>query len=102
MKNSNSEENYLKAVFYLTYKSSEGASTSSLAKRLKTQASSVTDMLKKLADKSLLNYKKYQGAILTTKGKKIAIEIIRKQIEIYNSNSFSLEYVIKLEIIQKN
>ena len=78
MKNSNSEENYLKAVFYLTYKSSEGASTSSLAKRLKTQASSVTDMLKKLADKGLLNYKKYQGAILTTKGKKIAIEIIRK------------------------
>ena len=78
MKNSNSEENYLKAVFYLTYKSSEGASTSALANRLKTQASSVTDMLKKLSEKGLLNYKKYQGAILTAKGKRIAIEIIRK------------------------
>ena len=78
MKNSNSEENYLKAIFYLTYKASKGASTSDLAKRLKTQASSVTDMIKKLAEKGLLKYKKYQGVILTAKGKGIAIEIIRK------------------------
>lgn len=35
-------------------------------------------MLKKLAEKKLIRYEKYQGAELTGKGKKIAINIIRK------------------------
>jgi DtxR family Mn-dependent transcriptional regulator len=43
-----------------------------------TKASSVTEMLKKLADKQLVSYEKYQGVQLTEQGKKIAIQIIRK------------------------
>jgi DtxR family Mn-dependent transcriptional regulator len=35
-------------------------------------------MLKKLADKKLIHYKKYKGVLLTLKGEKIAINIIRK------------------------
>ena len=35
-------------------------------------------MLKKLADKKLIHYKKYKGVLLTPKGEKIAINIIRK------------------------
>src|SRR5690606_2378300 len=43
-----------------------------------TKASSVTDMLKKLSDKQLVNYVKYQGVTLTKEGKKTAAKIIRK------------------------
>ena len=40
--------------------------------------SSVTDMLKKLAEKKFINYQKYKGTSLTKKGKLIALSIIRK------------------------
>ena len=55
-----SEENYLKAIYRLESNVPSGASTSSIANRMNTKASSVTDMVKKLADKGLVNYKKYQ------------------------------------------
>jgi DtxR family Mn-dependent transcriptional regulator len=45
---------------------------------IETKASSVTDMLKKLAEKDLVNYKKYQGVSLTEKGKLTAKMIVRK------------------------
>jgi DtxR family transcriptional regulator, Mn-dependent transcriptional regulator len=75
--NSFTEENYLKAIFKLSTKETNGVSTNSIAKELETKASSVTDMIKKLSDKKLVNYKKYQGASLTKKGNSIAVSIIR-------------------------
>ncbi len=75
--NSFTEENYLKAIFKLSQKTDEGVSTNSIAESLETKASSVTDMIKKLSDKKLVNYKKYQGVNLTKKGKEIAVSIIR-------------------------
>jgi len=75
--NTFTEENYLKAIYHLSL-SSGSASTNQIAASLNTKAASVTDMLKKLADKELINYTKYQGVTLTTAGEKIAIEIIRK------------------------
>jgi DtxR family Mn-dependent transcriptional regulator len=73
-----SEENYLKAVYHLSLVSDKGISTNAIAKKLETKASSVTDMVKKLADKKVLVYKKYQGVQLTEEGKKTAANIIRK------------------------
>lgn len=75
--NTLAEENYLKSIYHLAL-SNENASTNQLAALLKTKASSVTDMLKKLADKELINYTPYQGVSLTTAGEKIAVNIIRK------------------------
>lgn len=78
-KNSFTEENYLKAIYKLSEKiTNEGVSTNDIAAELLTKAASVTDMLKKLSDKKLINYKKYQGVSLTNKGEKVAIDIIRK------------------------
>lgn len=71
------EENYLKAIYSLESKFGESASTNKLAKKLETKASSVTDMVKKLAKKELITYEKYQGVSLTKCGKDIAINIIR-------------------------
>lgn len=75
---SKSEENYLKAMYHLSAQAPKGISTNAIAKQLETKASSVTDMIKKLADKELVLYKKYQGVTLTRKGEKIAVNIIRK------------------------
>ncbi len=71
------EENYLKAIFSLSAKESKAVSTNSIANKLDTKASSVTDMVKKLADKKLVDYQKYKGAVLTEKGKQIAVSIVR-------------------------
>ena len=75
--NTFTEENYLKAIYHLSLQS-ESVSTNQIAASLNTKAASVTDMLKKLADKELINYAKYQGVTLTSAGEKIAISIIRK------------------------
>lgn len=48
---SQTEENYLKAVYSLSVHSKKSASTNAIAKKLNTKASSVTDMIKKLSEK---------------------------------------------------
>ncbi len=73
-----SEENYLKAIFHLENTYREGVSTNALAEEMETKASSVTDMIKKLSEKKLLNYKKYQGVKLSKSGREAAISVIRK------------------------
>ena len=80
MKNplSQTEENYLKAIYSLSYEKKNSVSTNDIAKQLLTKASSVTDMIKKLSDKKLINYTKYQGSDLTSEGEKIAVKIVRK------------------------
>lgn len=73
-----SEENYLKAIYHLTVVSNSEVSTNAIAEMMETKASSVTDMIKKLAEKDLVNYKKYQGVSLTEKGRLAAKMIVRK------------------------
>ena len=73
-----SEENYLKTIYHLTAISELEVSTNAIAEKMETKASSVTDMLKKLAEKYLVNYKKYQGVSLTEKGALSAKMIVRK------------------------
>ncbi|RYF12944.1 MAG: metal-dependent transcriptional regulator, partial [Flavobacteriales bacterium] len=52
--------------------------TNAIAERIQTKAASVTDMIKKLSEKELINYVKYQGVTLTERGKLTAINIVRK------------------------
>tara|TARA_B100001146_G_scaffold221995_1_gene233543 strand:- start:33751 stop:34413 length:663 start_codon:yes stop_codon:yes gene_type:complete len=72
------EENYLKAIFHLEQELQGEVSTNAIAEQMETKPSSVTDMVQKLADKELLSYKKYKGAILTAAGRKTAADVIRK------------------------
>jgi len=71
------EENYLKAIYHLLART-QNATTNDIAAALGTKAASVTDMLKKLSDKCLINYARYQGVTLTNDGERIALGIIRK------------------------
>jgi DtxR family transcriptional regulator, Mn-dependent transcriptional regulator len=72
------EENYLKAIYKLTQHGGNTVNTNAIAAKIKTKAASVTDMLKKLSDKKLINYQKYQGVSLSPTGKKVAVKVIRK------------------------
>jgi DtxR family Mn-dependent transcriptional regulator len=74
---STSEENYIKAIFHLQ-KIDGTVTTNELANELKTKPASVTDMMKKLKAKKLLNYQPYQGFRLNNDGTKVALGIIRR------------------------
>lgn len=73
-----SEENYIKVIYHLSSASPKGVNTNAIASMLDTKASSVTDMLKKLSDKNLVTYLKYQGVTLTDDGFLSAKMIVRK------------------------
>lgn len=73
-----SEENYIKAIYHLSLFQKKGVNTNAIAKMIETKASSVTDMIKKLAEKGLVEYQKYQGVTLTETGLYSAKMIVRK------------------------
>jgi DtxR family Mn-dependent transcriptional regulator len=72
-----SEENYIKAIFHLQKQTAQ-VSTQELSGALQTKPASVTDMLKRLKTKKLLNYKPYYGFRLSAEGNRVALSIIRK------------------------
>ncbi|MFM6943119.1 MAG: metal-dependent transcriptional regulator [Aquirufa sp.] len=72
------EENYLKVIHRLSEATSDDISTNAVAELMQTKAASVTDMLRKLAEKGWVNYQKYQGVRLSPEGEKIALSIVRK------------------------
>src|SRR6187431_2284387 len=74
---STSEENYLKTIFHLQTKD-ENVTTNELAEKLHARPASITDMMKKLKTRKLVNYQPYQGFRLTAEGKRIALNIIRR------------------------
>lgn len=72
-----SEEDHIKAVHALLQVGAV-AGTKDLAERLHIKASSVTVMLKKLAEKGLLRHEPYHGVKLTAKGNAAALKLVRK------------------------
>ena len=72
------EENYLKAIYRIYESTGEVVSTNAIAENLQINAASVTDMFKKLGQQKLVIYEKSKGVKPTDKGKKIALQIIRK------------------------
>ncbi len=75
--NTKSEEDYLKCLYHLQ-QGKAAVSTNEIANYLSMKPSSVSDMLKKLAEKKCIHYLKYKGSNLTKKGELIALSIIRK------------------------
>ena len=74
---SNSEENYLKTIYHLQTKD-DNVTTNELAGKLQAKPASITDMMKKLKTRKLVNYQPYRGFRLTPEGKKVALSIIRR------------------------
>ncbi|PZX46419.1 metal-dependent transcriptional regulator [Algoriphagus chordae] len=72
------EENYLKAIYHLSDGATKSVSTNDVAAEMKTKPASVSDMLRKLGDKEVIEYRKYYGVNITEEGKKLALQTIRK------------------------
>jgi len=77
MRFTTSEENYIKSIYHLQQEIGM-VNTNSLAAEMQTRAASVTDMLKKLKAKKLLQYERYKGFRLNEAGKKAALDVVRK------------------------
>jgi DtxR family Mn-dependent transcriptional regulator len=70
-------EDYLKAIYQVD--ADQGAAgTTELAERLGVAPASVTGMLKKLAAQDLVTYTRYQGVALTSVGRAIALDVLRR------------------------
>jgi DtxR family Mn-dependent transcriptional regulator len=92
---SRSIEDYLKGVYELT--SHEGrVSTGDLAKHLQITPASATGMAQTLAGMHppLLDYQKHRGVALTTKGRLVALEVIRhhRLIELFLHEALGLDW----------
>jgi DtxR family Mn-dependent transcriptional regulator len=76
------EENYMKIIYRASKQgnpvNAREVTTNEIADLTDTKPASVSDMLKKLAAKGLINYVKYQGVTLTKKGEEKALLVIRK------------------------
>lgn len=75
--NSQTEENYLKAMYSLTNGKGE-VNVNDLSKHLAIKMPTVTSMMKKLSAKKMVHYESYKPLRLTEKGRKEAALIIRK------------------------
>ncbi|MEI7471371.1 MAG: metal-dependent transcriptional regulator [Ferruginibacter sp.] len=109
-----SEENYIKSIYHLQ-QDTHTVNTNSLAVEMNTKPASVTDMLKKLKQKKILQYEKYKGFRLNENGKKIALTVVRKHRlwEFFLANNLGfewdkvhaiaeeLEHISSQELIQK-
>lgn len=76
---SHTEENYLKALFKIGANNEAGeVGTNELATALDVKPASVNAMLKKLREKKLVSYEKYGKINLTSQGRLMAIDVVRK------------------------
>ena len=63
------EENYLKAIYHLSEAGKRSVNTNTLAEEMKTAPASVSDMIKRLSEKKMVDYQKYRGVNVSEKGK---------------------------------
>jgi len=71
------EEEYLEAM-YILHKNKGIIRVKDIARRLKVKPPSVVDALKKLSEKGLIQYEKYDRILLTDEGKEIAEKVYSK------------------------
>lgn len=87
-------EDYLKAIYAHTEWQDDPATTSALATRLGLAASSVTEMVKKLAGSGLVTHVPYGSVTLTPSGLSLALRMIRRHrlIETWLVESFGYRW----------
>lgn len=109
---SSSHEDYLEAIYEI-FNEKQGVKAIEISRRLGVGRSSVTDALKALSEKKLVNYGRYDVISLTEEGKKLAEGVIAKHAVLYdffinvlglsseeaNKNACRVEHVISEEAL---
>jgi DtxR family transcriptional regulator, Mn-dependent transcriptional regulator len=75
--NSEAVEDYAKAIYALAERDGGPVGTTALAERLGVSPGSVTAMLKRMGEMGLVEHEPYRGAALTSRGDRVALEVIR-------------------------
>lgn len=73
-----SQQNFLKAIYQLSSDAKSYVSFSALVDLLQISNAAISDMSSKLSEQGLIDYQKYKGIKILPKGKKIALDVIRK------------------------
>ncbi len=74
---SHTEEEYLEVFFWFLEYGSSHVKTNQIAEMMNVHPGTVTSMLRKLSRRKLIKYTPYYGAELTSKGKEIALKVVR-------------------------
>jgi DtxR family transcriptional regulator, Mn-dependent transcriptional regulator len=91
---SESIENYAKAIYALEQRGSGPVTTNALAERLGVTPASASSMVKKLAELKLVTHEPYKGVLLTAKGRRVALEVLRhhRLLELYLAESLGVPW----------
>ncbi len=73
-----SKENYLKSIYLLGREKGNLIGIADLSRELNVSKSAISDMATKLANQGYIDYQKYKGIKIITKGEKLAIDVLRK------------------------
>ncbi len=79
-------QDYAKAIYALQRRADgHPVATNDLAERLRVTPASVSAMLKKLAERGLVEHVPYKGVVLTEAGQRVALEVMRhhRLLELY-------------------
>ena len=71
-------ENFVKAIYKNKHHDHKDTKPGTIAKKLGISSAAATDMSKKLAERGLLEYEKYQELQLTKAGTEMALNVVRK------------------------
>ena len=91
---SSNMEDYLEAIFHIS-EEKQAARAKDIADRVQVNKSSVTGALRSLSEKGLVNYAPYDIITLTAKGRKLAVEIVRR-------HEALKDFFIKILLIEKD
>jgi DtxR family transcriptional regulator, Mn-dependent transcriptional regulator len=70
-------EDYLKTIYVLAQEKGAPVSTSAVARRMEVSAPAASAMVKKLAARGLAKHEPYRGVVLTRRGERVAVEVLR-------------------------
>jgi DtxR family Mn-dependent transcriptional regulator len=88
-------EDYAKAIYALQRRSADGGvSNNDLAERLGVTPASASSMVKKLAERGLVEHRPYRGVQLTPEGERVALEVLRhhRLLELYLSEHLGVPW----------
>jgi len=88
---SDAAQDYLREIYKLQAES-ERVSTTALARRMRVTPPSASAMIKKLAERGLVEHTLYRGVRLTPAGERIALEVLRhhRLLELYLAETLEL------------
>jgi DtxR family Mn-dependent transcriptional regulator len=87
-------ENYAKAIYALEQRNDGPVTTNALAERLGVTPASTSSMVKKLDELKLVTHVPYKGVKLTSRGKRVALEVLRhhRLLELYLTQSLGVPW----------